>query len=87
MRLGLEGRAAVAFTRLNDGESAFAALSWNGDERAVPADAEAWQKVYDTADFWRGWLNMGEFPDHPWRSHLQRAALTLKGSPTRPPAP
>ena len=80
MRLGLEGRAAVAFTRLNDGESAFAALSWNGDERAVPADAdEAWQKVYDTADFWRGWLNMGEFPDHPWRSHLQRAALTLKG--------
>ena len=80
MRLGLEGRAAVAFTRLNDGESAFAALSWNGEERSVPTDAdEAWRKVYDTADFWRGWLNMGEFPDHPWRSHLQRAALTLKG--------
>ena len=35
--------------------------------------------MYETADFWRGWLNMGEFPDHPWRSHLQRAALTLKG--------
>jgi GH15 family glucan-1,4-alpha-glucosidase len=80
MRLGLEGRAAVAFTRLNDGESAFAALSWNGDDRGVPADAnEAWQQVYETADFWRAWLNMGEFPDHPWRSHLQRAALTLKG--------
>ena len=79
MRLGLEGRSAVAFTRLNDGESAFAALSWNGD-RAVPDDADgAWERVYDTADFWRGWLNMGEFPDHPWRSHLQRAALTLKG--------
>jgi GH15 family glucan-1,4-alpha-glucosidase len=80
MRLGLEGRAAVAFTRLNDGESAFAALSWNGDPRAVPASADdAWQQVYETADFWRAWLNMGEFPDHPWRSHLQRAALTLKG--------
>jgi alpha,alpha-trehalase len=80
MRLGLEGRAAVAFTRLNDGESAFAALSWNGDPRAVPANADdAWQQVYETADFWRAWLNMGEFPDHPWRSHLQRAALTLKG--------
>ena len=80
MRLGLEGRAAVAFTRLNDGESAFAALSWNGDTRAVPANADdAWQQVYETADFWRAWLNMGEFPDHPWRSHLQRAALTLKG--------
>jgi alpha,alpha-trehalase len=71
---------AVAFTRLNDGESAFAALSWNGDPRAVPANADdAWQQVYETADFWRAWLNMGEFPDHPWRSHLQRAALTLKG--------
>ncbi len=80
MRLGLEGRAAVAFTRLNDGESAFAALTWNGDTRAVPANADdAWQQVYETADFWRAWLNMGEFPDHPWRSHLQRAALTLKG--------
>jgi alpha,alpha-trehalase len=79
MRLGLEGRSAVAFTRLNDGESAFAALCWNGD-RAVPDNADdAWERVYDTADFWRGWLNMGEFPDHPWRSHLQRAALTLKG--------
>jgi GH15 family glucan-1,4-alpha-glucosidase len=80
MRLGLEGRAAVAFTRLNDGESAFAALSWNGDPNPAPADAEeAWRRVYETADFWRAWLNMGEFPDHPWRSHLQRAALTLKG--------
>ena len=80
MRIGLEGRSAVAFTRLNDGESAFAALSWNDDPRAVPENAdEAWEKVYETADFWRAWLNMGEFPDHPWRSHLQRAALTLKG--------
>lgn len=80
MRIGLEGRAAVAFTRLNDGESAFAALSWNGDTRAVPPDADdAWQQVHETADFWRAWLNMGEFPDHPWRSYLQRAALTLKG--------
>lgn len=80
MRIGLEGRSAVAFTRLNDGESAFAALSWNGEHDPAPADAdEAWQRVYETADFWRGWLNMGEFPDHPWRSHLQRAALTLKG--------
>ena len=80
MRIGLEGRSAVAFTRLNDGESAYAALSWNGDTSVVPSDADqAWQHVYETADFWRAWLNMGEFPDHPWRSHLQRAALTLKG--------
>ena len=78
MRLGLENRSAVAFTRLEDGESAFAALSWDGT--TPPTDAEdAWHWVDRTADFWRGWLNKGDFPDHPWRSHLQRAALTLKG--------
>jgi GH15 family glucan-1,4-alpha-glucosidase len=78
MRLGLENRSAVAFTRLEDGESAFAALSWDGT--TPPADAdEAWRWVDRTADFWRGWLNKGDFPDHPWRAHLQRAALTLKG--------
>jgi GH15 family glucan-1,4-alpha-glucosidase len=32
-----------------------------------------------TADYWRGWLNHGHFPDHPWRLFLQRSALTLKG--------
>jgi alpha,alpha-trehalase len=80
MRLGLEGRSAVAFTRLNDGEAAFAALTWDGDQHPPPADAEAaWAKIHETSDFWRGWLNKGEFPDHPWRAHLQRAALTLKG--------
>src|SRR6266516_4157139 len=38
-----------------------------------------------TAEYWRSWLNHGQFPDHPWRGHLQRSALTLKGltySPT-----
>jgi len=80
MRLGLEGRAAVAITRLDDGDAAFAALSWNGDVNPPPDDAdEAWEMVHDTSDFWRGWLNKGEFPDHPWRGHLQRSALTLKG--------
>ena len=80
MRLGLEGRSAVAFTRLDDGEAAFAALTWDGEEHPPPTDAEdAWAKIHETSDFWRGWLNKGEFPDHPWRAHLQRAALTLKG--------
>src|SRR3977135_1961224 len=27
----------------------------------------------------RQWINSGHFPDHPWRSYLQRSALTLKG--------
>ena len=30
-------------------------------------------------DYWREWLSRGRFPDHPWRIHLQRSALTLKG--------
>jgi alpha,alpha-trehalase len=29
--------------------------------------------------FWQEWLKHGSFPDHAWRSHLQRSALTLKG--------
>ena len=32
-----------------------------------------------TADFWHDWLAHGDFPDHPWRTYLQRSALTLKG--------
>jgi GH15 family glucan-1,4-alpha-glucosidase len=32
-----------------------------------------------TAHHWQHWLDRGEFPDHPWRAHLQRSALTLKG--------
>ena len=30
-------------------------------------------------DYWHQWLARGQFPDHPWRAHLQRSALTLKG--------
>ena len=32
-----------------------------------------------TAHFWRTWLAEGTYPDHPWRFHLQRSALVLKG--------
>jgi GH15 family glucan-1,4-alpha-glucosidase len=32
-----------------------------------------------TAHHWQHWLARGEFPDHPWRNHLRRSALTLKG--------
>jgi alpha,alpha-trehalase len=32
-----------------------------------------------TAHHWQHWLARGKFPDHPWRTHLQRSALTLKG--------
>ena len=32
-----------------------------------------------TAEYWRNWLDTGRFPDHRWRSQLQRSALVLKG--------
>ena len=41
--------------------------------------------MWQTSECWRQWINIGDFPDHPWRSYLQRSALTLKGltySPT-----
>ena len=41
--------------------------------------------MWTTSEYWRQWINIGNFPDHPWRSYLQRSALTLKGlaySPT-----
>ncbi|MUM36072.1 glycoside hydrolase family 15 protein, partial [Mycolicibacterium sp. CBMA 361] len=46
---------------------------------------EASDKMWKTSEAWRQWINVGDFPDHPWRSYLQRSALTLKGltySPT-----
>ena len=32
-----------------------------------------------TAHHWQHWLARGHFPDHPWRTYLERSALTLKG--------
>ncbi|MEA2229586.1 MAG: alpha,alpha-trehalase, partial [Solirubrobacteraceae bacterium] len=40
---------------------------------------DAYRCLVRTADFWHEWLSRGEFPDHPWRTYLQRSALTLKG--------
>jgi GH15 family glucan-1,4-alpha-glucosidase len=78
MRLGFEGRRARARTTLRDGERAYAALSWS--EHSPPRTLEeADMRMARTQDFWREWLNRGTFPDHDWRTYLQRSALTLKG--------
>ena len=63
---------------MEEGDRDFVALSWTDDEPPLTyEDAAACMRR--TADFWRGWLNHGAFPDHPWRGILQRSALTLKG--------
>jgi GH15 family glucan-1,4-alpha-glucosidase len=78
LRIGFEGRRARARTTLREGDTAYAALSWS--EHAAPRNYdEAFDRMERTANFWRQWLDHGEFPDHPWRSYLQRSALTLKG--------
>ncbi len=36
-------------------------------------------QLADTEHYWRTWIAEGTYPDHPWRYHLQRSALALKG--------
>jgi GH15 family glucan-1,4-alpha-glucosidase len=78
MRLGFEGGQASTRTLLKENEYRFVALSWGG---AVPPTsyADAHRRQVWTAHHWQHWLARGQFPDHPWRSYLQRSALTLKG--------
>jgi GH15 family glucan-1,4-alpha-glucosidase len=83
LALSVDGGALQGTKTLREGESAFCALSW-GDEgesclggpRSAP---EAHERRRLTEEFWRLWLRHGKFPDHPWRIHLQRSALVLKG--------
>ncbi|MFN2506696.1 MAG: glycoside hydrolase family 15 protein [Acidimicrobiales bacterium] len=83
MRLGFEGRAAQARTRLNEGDDVFVAMAWS--DKDPPATwEEAADRMWRTGECWRVWLNRGTFPDHPWRVHLQRSALTLKGLSYQP---
>jgi GH15 family glucan-1,4-alpha-glucosidase len=78
MNIGFEGSLATSRTLLKQGEARFAALSWS--EHPPPQNYdEALERMIWTIHHWQHWLDRGDFPDHPWRSHLQRSALTLKG--------
>jgi alpha,alpha-trehalase len=78
LRIGFEGGSARARTTLRDGDTAFIALSWSEHGGPETYD-DAYHRLVFTADYWHEWLSHGEFPDHPWRTYLQRSALTLKG--------
>src|SRR5947209_5269689 len=78
LRLGFEGPRARARTTLREGEKAFVALGWSDHPLPTSYD-EAEKRMAQTARFWQEWLKHGNFPDHPWRTYLQRSALTLKG--------
>ena len=78
VHLGLAGVRSYGHTKLSEGSSAFAALSW-GDGDGPMTLEEAFERNWTTSSYWRDWLKSGSFPDHPWRSYLERSALTLKG--------
>jgi GH15 family glucan-1,4-alpha-glucosidase len=78
LRMGFEGARATARHRMKQGETAFVALHWS--THPPPMDYEsAYSRLVWTAHHWQHWLDRGVFPDHPWRTYLQRSALTLKG--------
>ncbi|HEX8966619.1 MAG TPA: glycoside hydrolase family 15 protein [Chloroflexota bacterium] len=78
LRLGFEGPRASARTLIKEGEYRFCALSW-GDYDPPLTYQEAYRRLVWTAHHWQHWLARGRFPDHRWRSYLERSALTLKG--------
>jgi GH15 family glucan-1,4-alpha-glucosidase len=79
LNLGIEHERLEARHLLSDGQSCFCALSWGADPLPPDSAEEAFARVDATSEYWRRWLAAGTFPDHPWRIHLQRSALTLKG--------
>jgi alpha,alpha-trehalase len=78
MRVGFEGPRATARTLVKEGDTLFVALSFS-EHPAPNTYEEAYDRLVWTAHHWQHWLDHGEFPDHPWRTYLQRSALTLKG--------
>jgi alpha,alpha-trehalase len=78
MNIGFEGPRATARTLMKEGDTLFAALSWS-EHPSPQSYGEAYERLVWTAHHWQHWLDHGQFPDHPWRTHLQRSALTLKG--------
>jgi GH15 family glucan-1,4-alpha-glucosidase len=79
IRMGIEGNRTHGRHTMSEGEKRFCAISWT-EERGGPHTAEEAEEYLErTGHFWRTWLAEGTYPDHPWRYHLQRSALVLKG--------
>jgi GH15 family glucan-1,4-alpha-glucosidase len=80
MHLRIEDGAARGSVTLREDQTGFCALTWSDGDLGGPRSApEALERIDSTEEFWREWLRDGNFPDHPWRIHLQRSALVLKG--------
>jgi GH15 family glucan-1,4-alpha-glucosidase len=79
VRMGIEGNRAHGRHTMREGEKRFCALSWTEDRGGPHTVEQAEGHMERTSHFWRSWLAEGTYPDHPWRFHLQRSALVLKG--------
>lgn len=79
LNMGVEGGMVRARHRLEKGETRFCALSWSRMLDGPRTAEQAVQALQSTSEYWRGWIADGKFPDHRWRGHLERSALTLKG--------
>jgi alpha,alpha-trehalase len=79
VRLGIEGNRAHGRHTMEEGERRFCALSWAVDREGPLSAKDAYERLQATEHFWRTWMAEGVYPDHPWRYHLQRSALALKG--------
>jgi GH15 family glucan-1,4-alpha-glucosidase len=79
VRMGIEGNRAHGRHTMAEGEKRFCALSWTEGRGGPHTVEQAEEHMQRTAHFWREWLAEGTYPDHPWRFHLQRSALALKG--------
>jgi alpha,alpha-trehalase len=80
MELSIDGGTARGTLKLREDETGFCAVTWGEGDLGGPRSApEALERLDSTEEFWRDWLRHGDFPDHPWRIHLQRSALVLKG--------
>jgi GH15 family glucan-1,4-alpha-glucosidase len=79
LRVGIEGNRAHGRHTMVEGEKRFCAISWTEDLGGPQTVEQAEGHMERTSHFWRTWMADGSYPDHPWRIHLQRSALTLKG--------
>jgi GH15 family glucan-1,4-alpha-glucosidase len=79
IRMGIEGNRAHGRHTMREGEKRFCAISWTEGRGGPHTVEQAEGHLQRTDHFWRSWLAEGNYPDHPWRFHLQRSALVLKG--------
>ena len=76
---GSRATAPTAGTRWSRARSASARCPGRRGSAARTRSSRPKAHLERTAHFWRTWLAEGTYPDHPWRFHLQRSALALKG--------